>query len=168
MFKQSTSSERIRHYTQQPAALPDALLREITTVSPGDPVLLYGLADLDGALAQRHTWAVLTRKWLYLADGDSLSISVRIARDAIGEVQSVTGLSCSQLFLLGREGGEALAHLHYSHRQRHAMEGIKYLLEHPEGAVPESSAESLYQRGLLQPVEAAQASISEDSTSVLW
>ncbi len=168
MIKQSTNSERIRHYTQQPAALPDALLREITTVSPGDPVLLYGLADLDGALAQRHTWVVLTRDCLYLADGVSLSISARIARDSIGEVQSVTGLSCSQLFLLGRAGGEALAHLHYSHRQRHAMEGIKYLLEHPDGATPERSAESLYQRGLLQPIEAAQASISEDSTSVLW
>jgi ATP-binding cassette subfamily B protein len=168
MIKQSTIAERIHHYTRQPAALPEAVVGLVASAVPGEALLLYALADLDDGLKHGKTWAVLTDATLLLVDGESHAIIANVARPSIGEVQSVTGLSCSQLFVLGRADGRALAHLYYSHRQRHAMEGIKYLLEHPEAATPEAPATALYQRGLLRPVEEAQASISEDSTSVLW
>lgn len=168
MNTQSTISERIHHYTMQPAALPEAVAEILRAESAGEAPILYALADLDESLSQRLTWAVLSRHWLYLITGATGEVIARIPREEVAEVQSVTGLSCSQMFVLGRGGGEALAHLHYSHRQREAMEGIKYLLEHPDAAPPEHPATTLYQRGLLRPIEAAQASISEDSSSVLW
>lgn len=168
MNKQSSVSERIHHYTRQPHVLPEGILSKMVAEAPGEALLVYGLADLDENLKQHHTWVLLTPVRVCVFDGDGGALRANILREYISEVQSVTGLSCSQLFLLGGEDGAALAHFHYSHRQRHALEGIKYLLEHPEAATPEASATAIYQRGLLQPIEVAQASISEDSTSVLW
>ena len=169
MARQSTTIERIGHYTRQPSSMPDDALRAVAAeAGPGEAILLYGLADLDENLNQRHTWVVHMERRLCLVDAAACRVEANIARGDITEVQVVTGLSCSQLFLLGRNGGGALAHLRYSHRQRHAMEGVKYHLEHPEAPAPESPATPLYQQGLLRPIEEAQASISEDSTSVLW
>lgn len=167
MSKLTNNTERIQHYMAQPEALPGEILQIVSDSSDDARILLYGLADLDDDLQQHETWVVLTANHIFIVDGPSHSIRHRVDRSLVLRVDGITGMSCGQLLLLGADDAP-LAHVRYSHRQRHAMEGIRYLLEHPDAPLPESSATTLYQRGLLRPIEEAQASISEDSASVLW
>jgi len=163
----STIVERIKRYTNQASEIPDGVLRTIEARSGQPRVRLYALADLDENLAQQTSWVVLTDNELLILDASGSNALLDFARDAIAGVQSTAGLSCNHLYLQNADGA-TLACLHYSHRQRPAMEGIKYHLEHPDASLPDASPHAIYQKGLLQPIEEAQASVSEDNSSVLW
>lgn len=167
MIRPTTATERIQRYTQQPPEIPAAVLDVVQAHEGADAVRLYALADLDQHLKQCPTWVLLTDTMLYQVDARGTAVLHAFQRNAIHQAQTVAGLSCNHLYLRDADGA-TLAHLHYSQRQRPAMEGIKYHLEHPDAPPPDLPAHAIYQNGLLRPIEEAQASISEDSSSVLW
>lgn len=165
MIRASSTDERVQRYTRQSADLPRPVRQALA--AGGEPVLIFALADLDSALRQGATWIAVTASRVHGFAADGTPAFPAIPRTAVKTVRVEQGLSCNHFYIQGGEG-PALAHVRYSHRQRPAMEGVKYLLEHPEASAPQASAVEIYQQGLLRPIEEAQASVSEDSTSVLW
>jgi len=167
MDPQKTQENRLRRYTRQPAALPPEIADRIAEATDKEPILVYGFADLDEALQNAEAWLGLTRHWCFYAPPDGGAPAV-FRRGDVDRVELSTGLSCNSLALRRAGEGPAWAEVRFSQRQRPAMEGIKYLLEHPEANPPGPSPDAIYRRALLKPIEEAQASISEDSAAVLW
>src|SRR2546430_7663196 len=125
-------TEIVARYTDQPPRLPAELRRQVEASWRGAPVQLYALADLDHALR-------LTQVWVALGPGH-LSVARPVDRGAQWEIDSVErariqavreapGLSASTLTILGRLGDPPLAVLRYSHRQRRALQNLKFVLQ---------------------------------------
>ncbi|MBX3179921.1 MAG: ABC transporter ATP-binding protein [Candidatus Hydrogenedentes bacterium] len=167
MNTHAARTNRLLRYTRQPSGLPNAVRRALDADTPEQKPVLFALADLDAELKLGALWCVLTDRALFLIE-ESGGRRFRADRDSIVEARIQQGLSCSRMLLLGAGGETALASIQFSHRQRPAFEAIKYLLDHPEARPPEGAAEDLYQQSLLRPIETAQASVSEDSSAVLW
>ena len=180
----------IERYTDQPARMPAELRRRIEDRWDGEPVQLYAMADLDEAMTLTERWfavgpsrgATATRR----SDG-SWRIDSFERRDVAG-VREIPGLSSTVLLVLGPAGEKPLASLRYTHRQRRAMENLRFVLEHgiaPAAAVLNAEGEdgmqldgedarSLadadleYERGVAGPVREAQALVGGTRRAVLW
>jgi ATP-binding cassette, subfamily B, bacterial len=163
-----TDNERLQRYTQQPTALPDRISERVASETDGESAVLYSLADLDGALKQSHQWLILTKSRCCTVPISGEAPCPCFRRSEVENVELLVGLSCSQLVIRGPESSRPLASLYFSHRQRPAMENIKYLLENPESEVPGESADDIYRQGLTRPIEEAQAAVSEHGSSVLY
>ena len=61
----------IRRYTGQPERLPAQLRTRIERDWKGEPVQLYGLADLDARLQLSNTWVALGPTHLAIAEAES-------------------------------------------------------------------------------------------------
>lgn len=172
MMHPSKNTDIIRRYLDQPEALPPAVRSQIELRLGGEPVQLYALADLDASLCLSQTWVALGPHHVALAraNGHGDAEIVTIDRGHVRAVREVPGLSCTQLLLLGVDGDAALASLRYTHRQRRAMENIKYVLDQQTKGVtaPLRDADEVYAESLAAPVKEAQASISEHRFTVLW
>jgi ATP-binding cassette subfamily B protein len=166
-------SDLIARYTTQPAMLPLALRSQIEQQIDGQPVQLYALADLDQSMQLCEIWVVLSQDYLVIAesvdDSDHYDFKI-INRDTIRTVHELTGLSCSSLLIDGPTGDTRLAVLRYSHRQRRAMENIRYLLDQCiDGCdIQPEDADQVYASAITQPVRDAQASVSGQQLTVLW
>src|SRR5207249_2507761 len=120
----------IARYTGQPPRLPVELRRDIEASWHGAPVQLYALADLDHAHRLTEVWVALGAGHVAVAERAPTWWEIRsVERDRIEAVREAPGLSASTLTLLGRAGDPPLAVLRYSHRQRRAVENLKFVLE---------------------------------------
>ena len=120
----------IARYTGQPPRLPVELRRDIEARWHGAPVQLYALADLDHAHRLTEVWVALGAGHVAVAQRAPTGWEIRsVERDRIEAVREAPGLSASTLTLLGRAGDPPLAVLRYSHRQRRAVENLKFVLE---------------------------------------
>ncbi len=162
----------IARYTDQPDRLPLELRQRIEAEWNGEPVLLYALADLDASLRLRETWVALGRRQLAVArvteargDWDIRTMP----RSRIRAVREVPGLSSFSLVLLGEPDQPALAAVRYTHRQRRAMENIKFVLQ--EGAagrvVEAGDADVMYAESVAGPIREAQALVASQQVAVL-
>src|SRR5204862_3027428 len=82
-------------------------------------------------------------------------------RSRIRGVEETPGLSASTLTLLGATGDPALLVVRFTHRQRGAMENIRFVLEEAlEGrSTPSGDADRLYADGVAAPIRNAQAMV---------
>ena len=180
----------IERYTDQPARMPAEVRRRIEGGWNGEPVQLYAMADLDEAMALSERWFALgpSRGAIAIRRNDgSWRIDSFERRDVEG-VREIPGLSSTVLLVLGPAGERPLASLRYTHRQRRAMENLRFVLEagtEPAAAVPSANggdgvrldgedamsladADLEYERGVAGPVREAQALVGRTRRAVLW
>ena len=172
MSDKTQDTRIIERYTDQPARMPTDLRRLIEAAWDGAPVQLYALADLDESMS-------LTRKWFALGPAAAATASRRddgswridsFERRDVEAVREIPGLSSTVLLILGPAGEKPLAVLRYTHRQRRAMENLRFILEEQiEGREPApADADQEYERGVAGPVREAQALVGGTRRAVLW
>ncbi len=169
----NTNIEIINRYTDQPSRLPQEIRNEIQTQWQGQPVQLYALADLDVSLNLTQTWVALGPEEVaivYPANGNGHKKIESIQRSQIQALRETPGLSCTILTLLGTPDQPALAVLRYTHRQRRAMENIKYILEQQiQGRIVISDdPDEVYTHAISFGIKEAQASVTGNKVDVIW
>lgn len=168
-----TDREIIKRYTDQPTRLPGGLRRKIEAAWDGRPVQLYALLDLDASM---H----LVRNWVALGPEDvAVAVSTASGRDwdvrsfprtRVHGIREAPGLSGSVLTLLGEPGEPALAILRYTHRQRRAVENLRFVLEEQIRGrrVMGRDGDSEYADSVAAPIREAQALVAGNRARVLW
>ena len=161
----------ITRYTGQPSRLPAELRHRVERLWRGDAVLLYALADLDADVRLAESWLLLgsTRAAVAEPRPDGGWEVSSFDRSAIRAVHDAPGLSASTLTLLGEPGEAPLAVLRFTHRQRRAMENIRFVLEEAlEGhAVPAGDPDQAYAEGVARPIREAQALVGGRQAAVI-
>lgn len=189
-MSQKTQDRRIiERYTDQPARMPAALRERIEAAWGGEPVQLYAMADLDESMALSERWFAVgpTKAATATERGDGSWRIDSFERRDVEVVREVPGLSSTVLLVLGPAGDRPLASVRYTHRQRRAMENLRFVLE-AEAEGREAGAEGLdggalahtgaepsgagadqeYERGVAGPVREAQALVGGTRRAVLW
>ncbi|HIJ74861.1 MAG TPA: ABC transporter ATP-binding protein [Candidatus Hydrogenedentes bacterium] len=169
----TTNDSIVTRYTDQPARMPAALRRRIEDDWAGRPVQLYAVADLDASMRLVPTWVALGAEHVALVRQDNGAFDgpiVNIERARIREVREIPQLGCTQLVLLGAPDEPALASVRYTHRQRRAMDNLKFVLDQQiEGnAIAVGNADDVYCEAVAHAVREAQASITVNKLGVLW
>ena len=157
----------IDRYLGQPSQLPDDV-RARGEEALGGPVRLYAMVDLDERLSLTERWVLLGDERVALVRG---GVTARVFdRSAVRAVREEPGLSATLLHVLGTEGEAPLAELRYTHRQRRAVENIRFVLQQQvEGrAVDPGAADVEYARAVAAPVREAQALVAGNKRAVLW
>jgi len=131
----------------------------------------YALSDLDEHFGSSRTWLVLTTTQLALAKSPQGAVR-RVPHTALGKVELTTGLSCHVLRVYGNasESAAPLVELRFTHRQRHSMEGIAFLMEQVVKGVAMAArdADVAYAEAVAQPIREAQALVSAQRLAVVW
>jgi ATP-binding cassette subfamily B protein len=155
--------ELIRRYTDQPARLPDGLLRELTLATRQAGVSVYALVDLDEALCLCERWIALTHDWLvYLVPG---AAPLCRPRRSVARCLIERGLSCNTLSIELCDGGSPIV-ARYTQRQRSAVERIVAALDGK--SVPGAlDADAAYAAEVARPIRNAQALVSRSSVFIL-
>src|SRR5207302_591089 len=157
-------------YTGQPSRLPAELRRDIEARWHGAPVQLYALADLDHAHRLTEVWVALGAGHVAVAQRAPTGWEIRsVERDRIEAVREAPGLSASTLTLLGRAGDPPLAVLRYSHRQRRAVENLKFVLEEALAGrtVTAADPDQEYAASVARPIRDAQALVAGRQVAVI-
>jgi len=161
----------ISRYLGQPAELPAAVRSRIEESFGGEPVQLYGLADLDHSLQLKESWLALGPRHVALARPDAKGswIVRAVERSDIRAVQDAPGLSANTLSLLGAPNEPPLAVVRYTQRQRGAFENIRFVLEESLAGrtVATDDADSVYAEAVARPVRDAQALVANRRTAVI-
>jgi ATP-binding cassette subfamily B protein len=168
---QQRDQEVIARYTNQPRRLPPEIRHLLEAAWSGDPVQLYALADLDESLKLSETWVALGPRHVGLArQSDERWEVSSVERAEIRSVQEAPGLSNTTLTFLGEPGRPALARVRYTHRQRRAMENIKFVVEEALAgrAVTSDDADRVYAEGVAGPIREAQALVAGNRMAVIW
>ncbi len=164
-------AEIVERYTDQPAAMPPAVRAAIEGAWGGRPVQLYALLDLDAGLRLSEAWLALGPDAVAVAEERDGAWAVRsFERARLEGVLEAPGLSGNTLTFLGSPDDPALAIVRYTHRQRRAVENVRFVLEQElEGrTVPETDADREYAASIAGPIREAQALVSGNSSAVLW
>jgi ATP-binding cassette subfamily B protein len=166
--------EIITRYIGQPARLPRELRARIEHACSGKSIQLYALADLDHALRLDESWLALTAGHVALARRDeSGEWRVRaIDRAQIRALQETPGLSAHTLALLGEPGDPPLLVVRYTHRQRGALENIRFVLDEAlsgrsVAGFDADVADRVYAAAVARPVRDAQALIAGRESRVI-
>ena len=157
----------IERYLGQPSRLPDGV-RAVGERALGEPLRLYAMVDLDAAMSLTQRWVMLSDHRVALAEPThEVRVFERAEIRALGEEP---GLSATRILVLGAEGDAPLAELHYTHRQRRAVENIRFVLEQQiEGRHVDTGDPDLeYARAVASPVREAQALVAGNRRAVLW
>ncbi|NIA14306.1 MAG: ATP-binding cassette domain-containing protein [Nitrospiraceae bacterium] len=167
------SSTFITRYTDQPTRMPQILRQRIEALWGGLPVQLYAVADLDVSLRLTCTWVALGPEHVAVADGGRDPENAPIAsfeRTRVREVREIPGLSCTQMVLLGEPGEPALATVRYTHRQRRAMENLKFVLEQQVLGhdIEVEHPDETYEESVSHAIKEAQASVAANRMAVVW
>jgi ATP-binding cassette, subfamily B, bacterial len=164
----------VARYTDQPTRLPSRIRHAIEEQCGDEPVQLYALADLDASLRLATTWLALTPTHLAVARdlGDANPFDVKLMeRRRISAVRETPGLSCNVMTILGSPDEPALAVLRYSHRQRRAMENIRFVLDQQlrgQEVTGGRHADAEYADGVAGPIKEAQALVAPNDAAVVW
>jgi ATP-binding cassette subfamily B protein len=167
----SHNRQIVERYTDQPSRLPGRLRSEIEQLWQGDPVQLYALADLDAAMRLAQTWIALGPRYVALAkldDGEWHIHSFR--RSQVRAVCESPGLSGSVLSFLRADDEPPLAVVRYTHRQRRAMENLRFVLEEQVGGriVESTDPDEEYAESIASPIKEAQALVAGHRMAVVW
>jgi len=167
-----TDERIIERYTDQPTRLPRELRRKIEDGWGGAPVQLYALADLDDRLQLTERWIALGPERIALAcpDDEGAWRVTSLERADVRAVRVTPGLSGSVFTFLGEPGEPALGAVRFTHRQKRAMENIRFVVEQQvEGRdVRAGDADAEYARSVAAPVREAQALVAGNQARVLW
>jgi ATP-binding cassette subfamily B protein len=172
-MNETTMDQRIiARYTNQPERMPAEVRRAIEGAWGGRPVQLYAFADLDAGMRFTEQWLALGESEVALAragGGDRWEVR-SFPRSGITGLAEIPGLSGSTLTFLGGLDEPALAVVRYTHRQRRAMENLRFVVEQELNgrAVGPSDADEEYARSVAAPIREAQALVAGNQTAVLW
>ncbi|MBN1517205.1 ABC transporter ATP-binding protein [Candidatus Sumerlaeota bacterium] len=169
--KPNTNREIIKRYTNQPDKLPDDLRMRIEQDWAGESVQLYAMADLNGSMQLEQRWIAIGPSRAAVAKNGKGAPEVHsFDRAKIQAVKETPGLSSTVLHIQGDPNEPPLAVLRYTHRQRRAMENIKYLLdpETSQNAIEEKDPDALYAKAMSQSVREAQAAVAGKELTVVW
>ncbi len=157
----------IERYLRQAPRLPAAVEAEARGAL-GGAVRLYALVDLDPDLRLAERWLLLGDERVALVERGAAPVVFE--RSAVRAVREEPGLSSTHLHVLGEAGAPPLAELRYTHRQRRAVENVRYVLEQQvEGAsVDTGDAHAEYAHAVAGPVREAQALVAGNRRAVLW
>ncbi len=158
----------IERYLGQPTRLPERI-RAAGENALGGEVRLYAMIDLDEAMDLGERWLLLGERRVAVVDaatGDAHAFE----RSAIRALREEPGLSATLLHVLGGAGDPPLAELRYTHRQRRAVENVRFVLKQAlEGRdVEVGDADVEYARAVASPVREAQALVAGNRRAVLW
>ncbi|MEM7417594.1 MAG: ABC transporter ATP-binding protein [Gemmatimonadota bacterium] len=168
---ETIDTEIVKRYTDQPASMPGEVRTAIEGAWGGRPVQLYALVDLDAGLRLCEAWLALGPTDVAIARKRDGAWSVdSFRRDRLDGVREAPGLSGSTLTFLGEPDEPALAIVRYTHRQRRAVENIRFVLEQElEGrTVPEADPDHEYAASVAAPIREAQALVAGNPSAVLW
>lgn len=160
--------EIIRRYTGQPEYLPLELRAKIEKEWGGEPVQLYGLADLDASGKTTNGWIALGPSKVAVVRPDGRID--HIERSRIRKVEERPSLSATTLVILGEPDEPALGMVRYSYRQQNAIGGIAFVLKQAtEGndIRPGGNADTTYADAVALPMRNAQGSLTSGRFSVV-
>jgi len=168
-----TNVELISRYTDQPAKMPREIRDKIEKHWNKHPVQLYAMVDLDGSMKLTRKWVALGTDYLAIVRFDEQNNETvnNIKLSRIQKVRETPGLSNTTLTLFGEPGEPPLAILRYTHRQRKAMENIKFIVEQQiKGHRVEHSKQpdEAYSSALTHSIREAQASVAANKMAVVW
>ena len=171
-MRDTTMDQRIiNRYTDQPDRMPADVRKNIESAWGGRPVQLYALADLDAGMRFAEAWLALGASELAVVRpaGDGWEVC-SFLRNRVTAVLETPGLSGNTLTFLGRPDEPALAVVRFTHRQRRAVENIRFVMEQElEGrGVPKANADAEYARSVAAPIREAQALVAGNPAAVLW
>ena len=158
-------------YTDQPARMPIEIREEIERRFGDKPVQLYAHVDLDASLRLNDAWLALGPEHVAVVRPDSSGPKVTVVeRSRIEEVKEDPGLSCNVLTILGSPDEPPLVQVRYSHRQRRAVELIRFVLDTslPAARSSEAHGDDVYAAAVAGPVREAQALVAKTEHAVLW
>lgn len=174
--------EIVARYTNQPGRMPAGARAAIETAWSGAPVQLYALADLDVRLRLSETWVALGPEHLAVARQRAAGHDPRdenapgaweirsVPRSAIKAVSESPGLSGTVLSFLAEPDEPPLVTVRYTHRQRRAMENLRFVVEEQlrgrriESAEPDET----YAESVAAPIREAQALVAGSRVAVIW
>ncbi|AHG92935.1 ABC transporter transmembrane region (plasmid) [Gemmatirosa kalamazoonensis] len=164
--------EIISRYIRQPSRLPADLRATIEREWADRPVQLYALVDLDPTLRLAESWLALGPEHVALARrGDDGAWHVRsVPRADIRAVRESPGLSANTLLLLGAPDEPPLAVVRYTHRQRAAVENLRFVLDEAIAGrcTPlVADGDALYADAVARPVRDAQALVAARRSTVV-
>jgi ATP-binding cassette subfamily B protein len=160
----------IARYLDQPSRLPAELRRQIEAAWDGAPVQLYALADLDHSLRLAEEWVALGAGHVAVARRAGEAWDVRhVERARITAVREAPGLSATTLTILGAPGDPPLAVLRYTHRQRRAVENLRFVLDEQLAGrtIASADADAEYAAGVARPIRDAQALVAGREGAVI-
>ncbi len=129
MRNKTMDQKIIEKYTDQPDRMPAEVRGAIEGAWGGRPVLLYALTDLDAGMRFTEVWLALGSTEVALARRDKGEWEISsFPRSRISAVLESPGLSGNTLTLLGSPDEPALAVLRYTHRQRRAVENVRFVI----------------------------------------
>ena len=159
--------EIITRYIGQPSRLPRELRARIEHACRVSSIQLYALADLDHALRLDESWLALTDNHVALARrNEDGKWGVRaIERAQIRALHETPALSAHTLSFLGEPGDPPLLVVRYTHRQRGAVENIRFVLDEALNGravadVDADVADRVYAAAVARPVRDAQALVA--------
>jgi ATP-binding cassette subfamily B protein len=147
--------------------------------------------DLDHQLRLTPSWVVLGSRYVAIArftgslapaggraglggrreaPGDQAGWEVRhIERGHITALRETPGLSATTLTILGAPGDPPLAVLRYTHRQRRAVENIRFVLDEELAGrtVPTGDADHEYADSVARPIRETQALVAGRQVAVI-
>jgi ATP-binding cassette subfamily B protein len=172
MNRTTMDQKIIAKYTNQPDRMPAEVRKSIEGAWGGRPVQLYAFADLDAGMRLTEVWLALGGSELALArPGEGGRWEIRsFPRSEVSAVVETPGLSGNTLTFLGEPDEPALAVVRYTHRQRRAVENVRFVVEQElEGRTVEpSNADEEYARSVAAPIREAQALVAGNQAAVLW
>ncbi len=153
--------------------MPGGLREKIEKHWGNRPVQLYAYADLDGSLKLNGSWVALGEDHLAVVrtdpEGSENINNVRLSD--VTAIKEINGLSGTTLTILGAPNDPSLAILRYTHRQKGAMENIKFIIEQRiegTGYNGDDDPDELYREAVTHPIREAQASIASNKMTVVW
>jgi ATP-binding cassette subfamily B protein len=161
----------IERYTDQPARMPVDVREAIEGAWGGRPVQLYALVDLDAGMRLTEAWLALGEESVAVARPSGGGWDVHsLRRERIEAIRETPGLSGNALTFLGAPDEPALGIVRYTHRQRRAVENVRFVLEQElEGrCVPLADADQEYAASVAAPIREAQALVAGNQSAVLW
>ena len=164
--------EIVTRYTNQPGRMPAGARAAIEAAWNGAPVQLYALADLDAKLRLAETWVALGPEHLAVARRRSSGEwEIRsVPRSSVKAVSESPGLSGTVLSFLAEPDEPPLATVRYTHRQRRAMENLRFVVEEQlrGRCVEPAEPDETYAESVAAPIREAQALVAGSRVAVIW
>ena len=137
------------------------------------------MADLDARMRLAEAWLVVGPDRVAVVRRASGTLELQqFDRDRVRAVRDAPGLSGSVVTLLAEPDEPALARVRFTHRQRRAMENVKFILEDGVGQRGRAAgsdseparldADAEYARSVAAPIREAQALVAGNRMAVIW
>ncbi len=174
-------SELFKTYFRQPDSIPDEVTRAVSSAVPGESIRLYAALDLNARMAFTVSWAILTDKYIALAEpnGSALDGSWNVRSFPLLDIEKyelLEGLSNSRLNLVSTQS-TLLISFYYTRRQSRAVGNLQFAAEQMRKRLKEPGsvadlakdldAAAEYQEAVFKSVKDSKATLSMPKMGVM-